>query len=51
MQAHYGDRATLQVREVEKPSLRDQASIYYNASILVQMHGAALGAEDTSSPA
>ena len=43
MQASFGVQATLQVREVERPSLREQASIYYNASILIQMHGAALG--------
>lgn len=43
MQARYGVNASVEVREVAGPSLRDQASLYLHADILVQMHGAALG--------
>lgn len=31
------------IEEVEEPSLLQQATMYHNASIVIQMHGAALG--------
>ena len=43
MQGHFKEKATFAIHEVEDPSLLQQASMYHNASIVIQMHGAALG--------
>lgn len=43
VQAIFGKKARFVVEEVEEPTLFQQAAIYYNASIVIQMHGAALG--------
>ena len=43
VQGHFKEKANFAIHEVEEPSLLQQASMYHNASIVIQMHGAALG--------
>ena len=47
LQAHFKGAASFVIEEVEEPTLYQQASIYHAASIVIQMHGAALGAQPT----
>ncbi|KAK9814303.1 hypothetical protein WJX72_003660 [[Myrmecia] bisecta] len=43
LKANISSNAAISVHELDETSLVEQAKIYQNASVLVQMHGAALG--------
>ena len=44
LQAKFPGTLNITVDKLEGKSLRQQAALYYNASIVIQTHGAALGA-------
>lgn len=43
LQARFPGTLNITVDKLEGKSLRQQAALYYNASIVIQTHGAALG--------
>ena len=44
LQAKFPGTLNITVDKLEGKTLRQQAALYYNASIVIQTHGAALGA-------